>query len=184
MGTLKQLYSVVIGLALTQAILTLVTSAESDNIVNYSVLPWFLAFAATVIPFHHGALRHLDDTYIFGEERHGNFVFLVDYLILFAQAALMFLLAVVVNEPQSFLYIFVLLLLIDIVWASMAHFLTDSFEEVKTWAIINVVTVILVALVYWTPMLDAAEPGYLVVLAFLRTVADYGFDWEHYFPYE
>ena len=57
-GTLKQLYSVVIALALTEAIASLVSKSDSGVAVNYSPLPWFIALVFTLIPFHHGAMRH------------------------------------------------------------------------------------------------------------------------------
>lgn len=165
-----------------QAILVLVTVAEDDPIVDYATLPWFVAFVVTLIPFYHGALRHVDEAYIFTRVRPRDLTFLVDYLILFSEAGVLFLLALVIDEPQSFLYVFALLLLVDLAWAIMTHFLTNRFEEVRTWATINFVSLLVMALIHWTPMLDAAEPVYLVVLAVLRTAADYTFAWKFYFP--
>src|SRR5215218_1854450 len=85
-NTLKQLYSVVIALALTEAIVSLVSRTDTSVTVHYAAVPWCIGLVFTLIPFHHGAMRHLDEAYTFPTVRYRKWTFLVDYLILFAEA--------------------------------------------------------------------------------------------------
>ncbi len=60
---LQQLYTVVVGLALTVAITNLIDQAAPVPI-RMAALPYFVSYLVTLVPFYHGALRHLDVTYL------------------------------------------------------------------------------------------------------------------------
>src|SRR5215218_1845525 len=155
--TLKQLYSVVIALALTEAIVSLVTRTDTGVTVHYAALPWFVALVVTLIPFHHGAMRHLDDAYVFDPVRHPKPTFLLDYLILFTEAGTLVWLGLVLTSPQAFLSGYTLLLIIDVFWAVATRFLTNSFEKVQYWLYTNIATLLVIALFHWVPFLEWTE---------------------------
>jgi len=157
---------------LTEAITSLVSKSDAGVTINYAPLPWFIALVFTLIPFHHGAMRHLDDAYIFSDVRYRKLTFLVNYLILFTEAGALVWLGLVLSSPEAFLIGFVLLLGIDIFWALTTHFLTGRLQQVKPWLLTNLVTLLTIALVHWTPVFDQIEPIYLVFIAVARTVVD------------
>jgi len=59
---LQGLYTVVVGVALTVAVSNLIDQ-DADVPIRVQVLPYFIAYLFTLVPFYHGALRHLDITY-------------------------------------------------------------------------------------------------------------------------
>lgn len=61
---LQSLYSLVVGLALANAVLKVARGELEPVPVDLTTLPLFLGFLVTLVPFYHGALRHLDATYI------------------------------------------------------------------------------------------------------------------------
>jgi len=54
---------VLVGLALAGAVTNLI-GKEQQVPIRSSLLPYFIAYLFTLVPFYHGALRHLDATYI------------------------------------------------------------------------------------------------------------------------
>ena len=191
---LEHLYSIVVGIGLSLAIYNLI-DISSDNITfKFEFLPFFIAFLITLIPFYHGALRHLDITYI---ENGGKNVrtgaLFIDFLALFIESCLLLALAVLLPKPIFFAWGLVALLAFDTLWAFIAHlgFTQDIKPKAELrWAIINLVTVIILS-IYLTicnfvptityvsnPKLSAGIIGF----SLLRTVVDYIFCWRIYYP--
>ena len=54
---LQELYTVAVGMALTLAITRIVPEAGSPVVVS---LPNLVAYVVTLVPFYHGAMRHMD----------------------------------------------------------------------------------------------------------------------------
>ena len=175
--TLKRLFSVVAGLALSQGILTIVSTREPVVTIDYASIPWFIAFLATLIPFHHGALRYVDDTYIFAEQPPKSLVLLVDYAMLFVEAGILFYMALTFHSPNYFILGYVALLGLDIIWIISTYFLTSHFDKLKKWFFLNITVLIIIAIVHFTPILDDIEPQYVWVIAILRSICDYAFSW-------
>ncbi|PKP58792.1 MAG: hypothetical protein CVT89_02260 [Candidatus Altiarchaeales archaeon HGW-Altiarchaeales-2] len=100
---LENLYSVVVGLGLSIAILNLIDTTRGAVPIKLELVPFFLAFLVTIIPFYHGALRHLDTTYI---EKGGKQIrtgaLLFDFSILFIESCFFIGLAVLLPTPQFF----------------------------------------------------------------------------------
>jgi hypothetical protein len=191
---LANFYTVVSGLALTMAIFRLVD--ERGQILPFQ-LPTFLlciAFLSTLLPFYHGALRHLDVTYVEiapsqGEPKAG--AFLADFVILFVESCLFIVLAVKITEPVTFTLVFGGLMLFDAIWGFLAHLAFSGPKKGKqelTWAKINFVTLLVIfAFLYTEGLLDNLKAPVqpltvalvLFVIALARTVVDYWFSWAH-----
>ena len=67
--SVARIYAIVIGLALSESIKTLIVKDPGGNIdltaqTLWSGAPAFLAFVFTVVPFWHGMNRHLDRCYL------------------------------------------------------------------------------------------------------------------------
>lgn len=180
---LKELYSVVMGLALVGAINVVVSRTESGVIVHPQYFPWFVALFATLLPFYHGAQSYLDETYIIAIEKPRPLALLIDYLILFSEAGLLVWLGIVISDATAFRRYYTILLSLDVLWAIAVYFLTpNGFKTAKRSLIINAVTLIIIAVVSYTPILEQLKPDYLFYLAILRTIFDYIICWKIYFP--
>ena len=192
---LEGLYSTVVGLALSLAILRVIDTHRAPIPVSSTALPCFFAFLATVIPFYHGALRHLDITYV---EKAGRDVapggLLFDFGFLFLEGCLLLALAALLRTPQFYGWFWLALLVVDLVWGFLAHIAFSARDvqpraEVR-WAIINTVCATLLAILLLTrvpypPTTAPAEPRVpllLLVLSLARTIADYGGCWGYYYP--
>ncbi len=58
--TLKELYTVAVGVALVMAVEKLANAAEKERVFRSEQFCLFLVVIVTLIPFYHGAFRHMD----------------------------------------------------------------------------------------------------------------------------
>ncbi len=188
---LGALYSVVVGVALAFAMEKLV-DAEAASVFQWHLVPLFLALVVTLVPFYHGALRHLDVTYV----EHGTSdvragALLADFLLLFLEGSLFVGLSVLLGRPEVFGWTLVALLLLDAIWGFTAHLAFSRHPKLKAearWAFVNAGTVVI--LVLFLIVLGAYPPGRvpesggleigLLGIAAIRTVVDYAVSWEFY----
>jgi hypothetical protein len=193
---LAELYSVVIAAAVT---LAMYNAIDANSWFIFSDNSWvlFFAFIMMVVPFYHGAVRHLYATYIEsgGSSKIKNSALFIDYFLLFSHGALFVALASTLSQPDRFATVLCAILVIDCVWGLLAHLtLTGaaSQDAEKNWASINFVTafVVILLLAGWNiaPGLPDQEWA-SVALSFLllaivgvRTVIDYRTSWDFYFP--
>jgi hypothetical protein len=63
-GHLQTLYTVVAGLALTGVITNLIAKEQKVPIRSFLLLPHFITYLFTLVPFYQGALSHLNATHI------------------------------------------------------------------------------------------------------------------------
>ena len=189
---LGALYSVVVGVALAFAMETVIDPAAPGSPFRWRTVPLLLVLVVTLVPFYHGALRHLDVTYV---EQGGTDVragaLLADFLLLFFEGSLFVALAVLLERPEVFAWTFVGLLALDTMWGFAAHLAFSRHPKLRAearWAIINAVTVVVT--VIFLILLGAFPPGTvpqsagleigLLGLATLRTVVDYIASWGFY----
>jgi hypothetical protein len=148
------------------------------------------ALLVTLIPFYHGALRHLDELYGRGRGRaaHG-FSVLVDFLLLFLESCVLLAMgASITQEPGVFAWLFLALLSLDVVWAYLTTtFLVAEPERAaqKTWLKVNcffglalLATLLAISLAGWSS--SAAVPYVVLIVALARTATDYAFSWKFY----
>src|SRR5262249_25322391 len=149
---LAELYNVIIGVALTLSIVNSVDDKAGeliplklDQIINVAT------FVIILVPFYHGAVRHLFATYVEhgGSSHIRNEALLADFFLLFLEGCIFVLLASVLGATEKFAIVLVLLLLLDSVWGFLAWLaFTDAKAKYPepTWALINFVTAALIGL--------------------------------------
>lgn len=193
---LEYLYTTVVAVALSLSIYNLIDTTRGSAPFKLELLPIFFALLVTLIPFYHGALRHLDITYI---EEGGKHVrkgaLLVDFSALFIESCLFVVLAAFVPRPIYFAWGLVVLLAFDTVWGVTAYLgfsREGRLKPERTWALINFVAVIVISI--YLVVLDfmpSAEIAYvsdlklsvgLLGFSLVRTVIDYIFCWNTYYP--
>jgi hypothetical protein len=87
--SLQKIYSVVIALAIGQAIQTLLIDRTTGTLAVPGVVlgrtPAFLALLAILVPFYHGMNRHLDVAYIErADEQRAEAALLFDFVVFFS----------------------------------------------------------------------------------------------------
>jgi hypothetical protein len=191
--SLVNLYTVVIGVALSAAVVGVIdvsAGLESATLVS-SLL--FIAFVATLFPFFHGALRHLDDAYIENDNEHiKEGALVIDFVLLFLHALAFVVLSLLIKKPAHFAWVLAALLTIDVVWGVFAHFASStkgSLTAESKWTIINFIFVGFVVsflVIRGISLNELPEPIKLAIpLAFictLRTLVDYIWCKDFYFP--
>lgn len=193
--SLQTLYTIAVGLGLERAIVNLIDISYGIIPIKLELIPYFVAFLITLIPFYHGALRHLNFVYI--EEEGKNLrsgALFTDFSFLFLESCLIFSLAILLPNVYWFFIALLLLLLVDILWVLI--FLRFSKKEKKTpltelrWLIINIIVIISclinfgVLCILKVPMniFDLEISIFVLVIFITRTVFDYVLCWSFYFP--
>ena len=198
---LQELYTVTAGIALAWSIERLAgkggagaAAGDGPFDVMWTVLPTFVAFLVTLVPFYHGALRHLDRVYIDAagrDVRRGSL--LADFFLLFIEACFLVLAAMFVADAPTLGLVLAGLFALDAVWG-LAFYLAftrnrQPWVELR-WVQINLIAgPLLAAIVLWGPHATGMAqqtilPVSVAAIAVLRTVFDYWLSWEIYFPNE
>jgi len=187
--SLQRLYTVVVALAVGQAITaflkdrnTLLDLRSADSV---AALPALLAFFITLVPFYHGMNRHLDRCYLEHDSGPKQGALLLDFTIFFLES--FFLLAASWAIRRGLLtFLFLGLLLIgDCIWGVVSHLIhyAGGPSTVLRWTLINLIAVAIgLGVALTTVFGDASRSWMLLVVALLRTVADYWSSWRFYFP--
>lgn len=180
---LKGLYTFVATLALQEAVQQVITSPP-DVTFRWHTLPLVVAFLFILVPFYHGALRHLDELY--GAEADASQprgIMMLDFSLLFIEAALLFALARLIAAPHSFGWALAVLLGVDVIWAILITTLTrQELLHESNWVRVNSVTLPCLIGLVWLGQGFPWFLGALAALAVLRTVVDYWLSWRYYFP--
>lgn len=189
---LGELYTVVVGIALSIAIYNVIDQDAPYLPVRVEILPTLAAFLVLIVPFYHGAMRHLFATYVEngGSANIKSIALLLDFFLLFIEGCLFVMMASTVAKPETFAWVVVFLLLLDSVWGFLAWIATtgaaSQFAE-KIWATINIITGIILAIIlilakgrFSSTNLDM--PFVILLILFLRTILDYRLTWWFYFP--
>jgi hypothetical protein len=189
---LGNFYTVVAGLALTTAIYNLVDASGQLKPFTWDRALLCAAVLVTLLPFYHGAMRHLDITYVEEVEHQPKpGALMADFVILFLEGCFFIALAVKIIEPITFAFMFTVLLLVDAVWSFLANLAFSAPNKGKaelTWAGINFVTVlILVAFLYSKGLIDNPATSVnpvsfsvaILIIAIGRSVIDYWLSWKH-----
>lgn len=202
---LQALYSVVAGGALFKAVEAL---AADDGGIHFSHLPLFLSFLLVVIPFYHGALRHLDDTYLDEESpTPPNGALFADFVLLFIEGCILLLLAMSIQSVSRFPFVLLALLALDAFWAIVTHLVFSALPRHRlltlkslflggaanlranlTWAVINMCASAVLGLYLVAAALSGVldhwmwTVPFVVVFNAVRSAVDYRKSWSFYFP--
>ena len=191
---LEYLYSTVVGLGLSLAIYNIIDTTSANFPIKIELLPFFISLLVTLIPFYHGALRHLDITYVEqGGKQVRKYALLADFTALFIESCLLLALGVLITKPLFFSWGFVVLLVFDAAWGFTAHLGFSQNVKQKAelkWAIINLITAVVlilyfVFLEFTPPAVDTIDTKIwvgILCISFLRTILDYKLCWDTYYP--
>jgi hypothetical protein len=184
--SLQQIYAVVIALAIAQAIQSLLKDPGSGTVLAFNQilvgLPAFVAFLVTLVPFWHGMNRHLDRCYLGKKSAVVQGALLLDFVTFFIEASLLFAIG---WSLRSGIYSFAALgglLLVDMIWGFISHQIhfPDQKSHVRRWSAINLVAIVIAILIVNYPFLHLSIV--LMVVAVMRSIVDYWFCWDFYFP--
>jgi len=191
---LIDLYTVVIGVALSLAVAGVIDLRNGLASVNLNSCLLFAAFVTTLFPFFHGAIRHLDDAYLESVNTEAKTSALViDFLLLFLHGLAFVALSQLMKKSADFAWILVGLLGIDVLWGVFTHYISSSPKKKLSaegrWALLNFVFVAVVCgylvnnNIYpgQAPEQDKL-PRLLLIMCALRSVFDYVLCSEFYFP--
>ena len=191
--SLVNLYTVVIGVALSLAVVRLIDVNKGLEVITLPSALLFIAFIVTLFPFYHGALRHLDDAYIENDNQNiKDGALVLDFVLLFLHALAFVVLSLLLRRPGHFAWVLVILLSIDVIWGVFAHFASSSKSGLTVeskWSIINFIFVgsaiwYLVAHdIYLEELSDPVKLSIPIAFAcVLRSLVDYVWCRTLYFP--
>lgn len=189
---LSELYNVVIGIALSLAIYNTIDKTAAPIPLKFDTLPNFFTVLVLIVPFYHGAVRHLFATYVEkgGSTRIKSGALLADFFLLFIEGCVFVIMASVVSSTITLGWVIVGLLVLDSVWGFLAWLAFTGaqaqFAERK-WALINVITAafLTLGLIFLGDRVQDIPTGFqfaLLIVASIRTLSDYVFTWDFYFP--
>jgi hypothetical protein len=191
--SLINLYTVVIGAALSLAVARAIDVRAGLVSVSGVSMLLFVCFVVTLFPFFHGALRHLDDAFVENESpsiKTGALI--IDFALLFLHALAFVVLSQLLQRPSHFGWILIGVLGIDVVWGIFAHFGSSSGSKLSAeskWTIINfffigiVASYLIVTDTYLDYSGDALKLSLLLTIAcVLRSTVDYLWCKDLYFP--
>lgn len=196
-SNLQRLYVIVVSLAVTQHLRHLIDLVIQVGFVNfdkyYSDLFIFISFILIVVPFFHGANRYLDATYVTGERFGKAHGLLVDFVALFCQGMILYIMAIVASNREVFYTTLAVLLFLDTIWVVLTRITVEVESQQQPhywrWARINglVGTAILLAawsdLTYWKQWpVELIRNILLLGLVVARTIYDYVLVWDFYYP--
>jgi hypothetical protein len=185
---LQRLYTIVVGLAVTEALRSfLVPAAALAPAVWWTNWRSLGILLVTIVPFYHGANAHLDQTYLYGfdDNRRGKrYALVIDFFVLFGEGVLFFVLALSLNAFERFVHVFEAVLLTDVAWALFVYISGDHAKRpvhAIQWGLLNLVTFALVAGAYdsaW--LLPATKDDWVFGIAVVRMFGDYFLCWDFY----
>lgn len=189
---LQTLYAVLVGVALTNAVTVIIDPAKVPVPVKIDALYLGLAFLITVIPFFHGAVRHLDRIYSESGPRSTRwYLFAGDFLGLFGEGCVLVAMAALLTRPRPFTSALLILLMADAIWSGAVWaVMRDKPHSERSWAWINAfagVALGVLLLLTYTMNLPVLGHGrrlwvFVLPLCIFRSAVDYRVCWPDYYP--
>lgn len=198
---LQRLYTVVVSLAVTEHLKRLLaaslgtspytpTTTPSDASNSWFPYLMFFSLVCTLIPFYHGANRYLDATYVTHERHARPGALMFDFVVLFIQGLLFYLVAMLSIHFEYFYTGLAGLLLFDAAWVGLTRLYTDhrGGPGYKVWAGINLAAAFALLICVWmdSPFLrwrnEIVRNVLPALIVLVRTVYDYKSVWPFYYP--
>lgn len=184
--SLEKTYAVIVALAISEAIQSLLKAPAGNSIVSVDqiapALPAFTAFLFTLVPFFHGMNRHFDRAYLEKSAHIIQGALILDFSVFLLEATCLFAVAWSLRSGILSFACLGLLLLIDMIWGFVSHQIHYRGQKsgVVRWSAINLIAIGVSVFVVAFPF--EMKTVVLMVIAILRTIADYVFCWSFYFP--
>jgi hypothetical protein len=191
-SSLKKIVTIVSGLAITNTLASLMSSAPGPRTLRVlTALDWrqlllSLVLIVTIIRFHHGNVRLLDQSYLLDEGAKERRQLLPDFAVIFAMSVLLALMSFLIHD---FFALFVVLLFIDIIW--FVIYLSDDTERTglqRKWLLNNIIVAVTIfcTLSFWSDSpvraISNARFGVLVALVLINAIVDFYYNRKVYFP--
>lgn len=182
---LQRLYTVVIGLSITQALSQLFLDfVDNGTKLDPQALANFACFFFTIVPFYQGANTYLDRRYASTKPVTDPWMLFVDFLVIFIEGIFFFLLSLYLSKFSIFFISLIILLGVDALWVCItANKLAGkkSDEESTSWVPINIGFALAIGLtISWCEPNITCQNIVLVILVILRTLVDYRWNIEFY----
>ena len=198
--SLQRIYAVILALSIGQAIQKILIDRETGQIIPFllstengqsinwdfiSPIPAFVAFIVTIVPFHHGMNRHFDKCYLEKDDNNLKGALLFDFFVFFLEAGIFFGFASAIRSGIASFVILGFLLAVDAIWALVSNWIHYNKQPISVirWTAINFIFIVIGILVVGLNFYDTnTKTWILMVIVISRTVADYYFSWDFYFP--
>lgn len=199
LDSLKELITIISGLAATNAVLQLmVTTARGgiygvDRLRPTSVL-LFLVTVVSLFRFYHGNVRHLDEEYsgrigkahVYLPKTQGSKRVAADFSVIFTEAMILTSLSFLLRNPRQYVLVFTALLFLDAVWFFLVY--NSDEPRSKWWArnnlIFSAIFAVMAIVSFAVPEVVLRE-AFVVLFASLALI-NAGFDvlnqFKFYFP--
>lgn len=200
-NSLKEIMTIIVGLALTNSIIQFVTVdgaiREIKDISPESAIIFTLS-AITMVRFYHGNFRHLDVVYSYYNYKD-DYVYesvkqhpkeekvALDFFLILIESLILCVMSFYQRIPLYFFYIFIILLIFDIIWfCSIWHVATseETFKHQKYWTVSNMFTIIALVIVQ-SLSTSLKEDITIYISSFIilaNSLVDYKWNWNFYFP--
>jgi hypothetical protein len=185
-NALKTVYYVIVGLAITEALRRAFLKEGSflgwQVFARNNLTPTILLFTLlpTICRFVHGASIHLD---MISEKRYKP---LYDFFWFFIQASLFYLMAVSLQKPIAFSFLFGFMLLFDAFWLIFLrvkrYIELSGTEKQWLWSDFCIVGALLAIYLMDTTMACIWSAVVILIVAVVATVLDYFLNKSFYFP--
>jgi hypothetical protein len=185
-NSLQWFHTMVLSLAVVSSVQQIISynAATSVLVFKSEFLHNFIVFLFIVIPFHQGANRYLDETYVTENLTVHKFTGLVDFGFFFVEAILFYIMSLLIQN-NGYFYISTLVVFgIDVVWLVFVYFENKAlFAKIQQWLYLNLGAIVVVAIFLILKQLDETYKWYLLAfILFVRTILDYGLSWPFYWP--
>ncbi len=192
-SNLQRLYTVVMSLAVAESLRRLLSDyGDKGQLPEFASVVAVFSLLITAIPFYHGANRYLEATYITGERKTKSQTLLFDFITLFVEGLIFFILAVVIKNTPVFYTTLAILFVLDSIWVGITYLTTikeDKTKNIRAWAIANLTAAICVLIFVWSNLLRwSFWPSTIVmnvalgITTLARTIYDYYSTWDFYVP--
>jgi len=121
-SNLQRLYTVVMSLAIAESLRRLLSGyGDTGQPPDFASAVAVFSLLITAIPFYHGANRYLEATYITGERKTKSQSLVFDFIALFLEGLIFFMLAVVIKNTPVFYTTLAILFIFDSIWVSITY---------------------------------------------------------------
>ncbi|HEV2975664.1 MAG TPA: hypothetical protein VGX69_11850 [Solirubrobacteraceae bacterium] len=200
--SLKEIVSIIMGLALTNCVMVLITGGHYAGVTALSSLRlasvlYSLVLIANIVRFYHGNQRHMDTLYgdagrkTVSAHGHGPAPLGglgIDFIVVFLQAIIFAVISFYASPRREFLLLFMVLLAFDLIWNILTQQVVHDARDLahqQRWVLNNFVCVVGILVLYLkykqhhtVLYLDIGAS----VLA-LNTLVDFVLNWRFYFPW-
>jgi hypothetical protein len=198
--SLKEIVSIVMGLALTNSVLALITGHHYTSVLALSSLPlagvlYTGVLIMNIVRFYHGNMRHMQSLYgaparNIALSTHGSLGNLgLDFSVVFLESIIFAVISFYAGHRGDFVVLFLILLAVDLMWnivTMQEGSVPRDVSHQRRWMMNNVLAVLALFGLYFAyqnhhnhhPVLMHIAVGVIA----LNTAIDFAISWGFYFP--